>query len=253
MCALAVPPRQPLRFGHGNAKLDSAVFTFSLPAGHSCPFALDCLCRANRETGTIRDGPQTRFRCYAASMEARHPSVRRSRWFNYEALRGCRSTEEMTELILDSLSPFAGYVRVHDGGDFFSEAYFLAWLEVARQRPRTTFYAYTKTLAWWVRNREHVPNTFLLTASTGGKQDHLISEHNLRFAQVVYSEQEAKALDLSIDHDDCHAMCEGPSFALLLHGTQPKDSEAGRAVQEMRAAGTFSGYGPSRRLTLAVI
>jgi hypothetical protein len=244
---------EPLRFGHGNAKLDAAVFTFSLPAGHTCPFALDCLSRANRETGTIRDGADVRFRCYAASMEARHPSVRRSRWFNFTQLRACRSTAEMAQLILDSLSPFAGYVRVHGSGDFFSEAYFLAWLEVARRRPRTIFYAYTKALAWWVKHRTRVPNTFLLTASTGGKQDHLISKHSLRFAEVVFSEDEAKALGLSLDHDDCHAMTEGPSFALLLHGTQPKDSQAGRAVQSMRAAGTFSGYGSSRRLTLAVI
>src|SRR5690242_16179439 len=123
-----LPVRAPLRFGRGNAKLDDAIFTFSLPAGHACPFAEGCLAKARRDNGLLRDGPRTEFRCYAASMEARRPSVRRSRWFNFEALRACRSRDEMTRLILDSLSPFAGFVRVHDSGDFFSQAYFDAWL-----------------------------------------------------------------------------------------------------------------------------
>ena len=50
----------------------------------------------------------------------------------------------MTHLILESLTPFAGYVRLHDSGDFFNADYFGAWLDAVRQRPRTLFYAYTK-------------------------------------------------------------------------------------------------------------
>src|SRR4051812_24940419 len=99
--------RKPLRFGHGNAKLDKAIFTFSLPAGHTCPFARDCKSKADRKTGYINDGPEVQFRCYAASMEARHSSVRRSRWHNLEQLLACDSVVEMAELILDSLTPFA--------------------------------------------------------------------------------------------------------------------------------------------------
>ena len=56
----------------------------------------------------------------------------------------------MAAVILGSLSPCAGVVRVHDSGDFFSQEYFDAWLEVARGRPRTRFYAYTKSLPFWV-------------------------------------------------------------------------------------------------------
>ena len=65
--------RKLLRFGHGNAKLDPAVFTFSLPAGHFCPFANECRSKSNRLTGRIKDGPNTEFRCYAASSEAASP------------------------------------------------------------------------------------------------------------------------------------------------------------------------------------
>nr|WP_236809018.1 hypothetical protein [Amycolatopsis albispora] len=40
---------------------------------------------------------------------------------------------------------FAGkFVRIHDVGDFFSDAYTLAWCRVMRACPSVTFYAYTK-------------------------------------------------------------------------------------------------------------
>jgi hypothetical protein len=182
-------------------------------------------------------------------MEARHTSVRNSRWSNFNALRG-KSREEMTRLILDSLSPFCGVVRIHDSGDFFSHDYLDAWLDVARQRPRTLFYHYTKSLRFWVNRLAeigdgHTPGTvpnFVPTASRGGRDDGLIEQHSLRSAVVVFSEQEAEEKGLQIDHDDSHAMRHGEDFALLIHGSQPKGSEAGQAVQRLREQGTY-GYG----------
>jgi hypothetical protein len=203
-----------LHFGRGNAKLDPAVFTFSLVAGRTCPGARECLSRSDRERGTIRDGHHTRFRCYAASMEARHPSVRRMRWKNLELLRACRSADEMARLVLDSLSPFPGVVRVHDSGDFFSQAYFDAWLLVARERPHTHFYWYSKSVRYWVARLDDVgdghapgrlPNV-VPTASLGGRDDALAIAHRLRTARVVFSPAEAEGLGLEVDHDDTHAM-----------------------------------------------
>jgi hypothetical protein len=246
--------RWPLKFGRGNAKLlDPAIWTFSLPAGHSCPFADECLTKADRRDGWIRDGPNRRFRCYAASMEARHPTVRRSRWHNFEQLRACRSREEMARLILDSLSPFCRVLRVHDSGDFFSPDYLGAWLDVARERPDTLFYWYSKSLGHWVAHLDevgdgHSPGTVpnvVPTASWGGREDRLIAEHNLRSARVVFSLDEAHSLGLEIDHDDSHAMAHGPDFVLLLHGTQRSGSDAAEAVRTLRDAG-FGGYGPGR-------
>jgi len=234
-----------LRFGNGNAKLDSAIFTFSLPAGYSCPFAEECLSKADRHTGRIKDGPYTEFRCYAASSESRLAVVRRYRWNNLKRLLACESKEDMTALILDSLSPYAGYVRVHESGDFFSQTYFDAWLEVARQRPRTLFYAYTKALPYWVARKGDIPTNFLLTASYGGTHDHLIEQHGLRSALVVRNErtrQLAVSLGLEVDDDDSHAMSPGPSFALLLHGTQPPGSEASRFLSYLHSLGEY-GHG----------
>lgn len=252
--------REKLFFGQGNAKLDSAIFTFSLPAGHTCPYARLCLAKASRDSGELEDGPDTEVRCYAASMENRRPNVRASRWRNFDLLRKARTKERMVALILASLSPFAGYVRVHDSGDFWSQTYYDAWLEVARQRPRSTLFFYTKALPFWVRRLQEVgdghtpgevPN-FIPTASTGGRRDDLITAFGLRFAHIVKNEEEAKQLWLEVDHSDACAARHGPDFALVVHGPQPAGSEMMRAVTENRKRGWF-GYGKtSRRVPLAL-
>jgi hypothetical protein len=193
------------------------------------------------------------IRCYAATMEARHTTVRNARWQNWRALRGARTPREMTRLILDSLAERVGTLRVHDSGDFYSQDYFDAWVEVARSRSRTLFYAYTKSLPYWVRRLREVGDgrrpgrvrNLVLTASRGGRHDALIARHNLRSARVVFSEAEAEALELEIDHDDGHARQHGGDFALLIHGSQAAGSEASKALSELRKQG-WTGYGPKR-------
>jgi Gene product 88 len=229
-----------LKFGNGNNKFGKRT-TFSLSAGWSCPGAKDCLARVNMETGKLTDGKHTEFRCFAASMEARMPSVRVSRERNFRLLKSCKNSEEMASLILSSL-PETPLVRVHVSGDFFNSAYFKAWMQVAAQRPQTVFYAYTKSLKTWVENRHLVPSNFRLTASKGGLWDHLISEHSLKYAEVVFSIEQAERLGLAIDHDDSLAFASDRSFALLLHGTQPKGSIAAKALSALKAQG-FTGYG----------
>ena len=76
-----------LSFGLGNAKLSKAIATFSLPAGHSCPFADECLSKAARITGLLADGDNCRFRCFAAANECTYPSVRAARWKNLDLLK----------------------------------------------------------------------------------------------------------------------------------------------------------------------
>jgi hypothetical protein len=251
-------PAARLKFGRGNAKLASDVRTFSLPAGWSCPSALACLAKAERQGGGVSDGGDASFRCFAASEEARYPSVRRARWWNLDALPRAGTREGMAALILDSLPGGDALVRVHPSGDFFSQDYFDAWCDVARARPGTTFYAYTKSLPYWVARIGSVPPNLVLTASVGGRHDALIAARGLRSATVVFSDHEAAALGLELDHDDSHAMTPGPSFALLIHGVQPKGTAAARALRALRAQGDY-GYGKAadarraRRVPLAVL
>ena len=83
---------------------------------------------------------------------------------------------------------------------------------------------------------ENFPSNLKITASRGGVQDNWIDEHNLPEAVVVYSEAQAKELDLPVDSDDSYAANPDykGSFALMVHGTQPKGSEASKAWQAIK-------------------
>lgn len=228
-----------------NAKLKN-IISFSLASGWSCPFADKCLSKADPNTGKITDGRNTEFRCFSASQEALRTHVRNSRFGNFEALRKLRTVEEITTMINSALPKITRtgrgkVVRLHVAGDFFSQNYFDAWLKVAKANPDRIFYAYTKSIQYWVNRLGQIPSNFKLNASKGGRQDHLIDIYNLKFAEVVFSEKEANAKGLEIDHDDSHAYKYDYSFALLLHGTQPKGSAASKARSELAKEG-WTGY-----------
>lgn len=239
-----------LKFTKGNAKLDKSIYILSLPAGFSCKGALKCLSTANRKTGKIKDGKHTEFRCYAASQEAMYPSVRESRWKNFDLLKKAKTKKDIEKLILESLPKDAKIVRLHSSGDFYSQDYFDAWLSVAKQKPDVIFYAYTKSLNYWEKMINEIPSNFKLTASEGGKNDNLITKLGFKFATVVFSEDEAKKLKLEIDHDDTHAYNGDKSFALLLHGVQKANSEASKALSLLKKNG-MGGY--SRKISLKTI
>jgi hypothetical protein len=232
---------QLLKFQQGNAKLGKNIYTFSLPAGHSCPFANDCLSKADKLTGKLTDGPNTQFRCFAASAEAVYPNVRIARWHNFDLLKKLNSNEA-ADLILNSLPKKANIVRIHVSGDFFNESYFLAWLQVAKLRPNVLFYAYTKSLIYWVNYIKEIPSNLVLNASEGGKLDAQILEHGLKFAKVVYSPKQAQELGLLIDHTDEAAYKTKESFALLIHGQQPKGSKASQSIKELKARNIQYSY-----------
>jgi hypothetical protein len=233
-----------LKFGLGNAKLGKRIHTFTLPSGYTCPGASACLTRADKVTGKITDGKAQTFRCFAASMEARLTPLRAKGWNNLELLKG-QNESQMTDLIQASLPAGVTVIRIHVGGDFFSEAYFRAWINVACNNPDVKFYAYTKSLPFWIAalERNLIPENFRLTASEGGKWDHLIAQHSLKTSKVVFSIEEAAALGLDIDHDDSHAYNGTESFALLIHGTQAAGSRASSSVRSLNGIGSYGRSG----------
>ena len=217
------------------------VYSVSLPSGHSCPFARDCLSKAHRITGKITDGKHTEFRCFAASDEARSPNARTQRWHNFDVLRKL-DFEEMVDVIYESVPADADIIRVHVGGDFFNERYFRAWMHVASLIPSTLFYAYTKSIPYWVANLDAVPENFILTGSRGGRADALLDEYSLKVAEVVFSLEEAEEKGLEIDHDESHAIVGSKSYALLIHGTQPKGTKANQSMRDNKAKGVEFSY-----------
>ena len=184
----------------------------------------------SRGKASIKDGPSCKFRCFSASQEALLPVVRNSRRHNMESLKGL-TTPQMVDAILSSLPKKAKIVRLHVAGDFYSLAYLHAWLEVARRRPNIGFYAYTKSLHFVQKilplcsnarlSRGQLTPNFKVTASRGGKYDHLIEVLNIREAKVIFDPSET---NLEIDDNDSHAATLGGSFALMIHGVQPAGS-----------------------------
>ena len=227
----------------GNAKLASHIHTFSLPAGFSCPGAHLCLSKADPTSGKITDGPAQEFRCYAASQECAYPSARKARWHNYNLLVNAATKDNMVKLILGSLPDNLKVLRLHVSGDFFSQAYFDAWAQVAVINHKVTFYAYTKSLNYWTTSLTSIPDNMPLVASRGGKFDHLIDRFSLKEAVVVFSPEEAQEKGLEIDHDDSHAYDKNKSsFALLLHGQQRSGSKAAEAIKELKSNNVDFSY-----------
>jgi hypothetical protein len=228
------------------------VYSFDLLSGFSCPFANECFSKAVVGADgkkSIQDGKNTLFRCFSASQEVLFTNVYNLRKANFDALRG-KTAGEMIKLLAESLPKNAGVIRIHVAGDFFNQEYFDAWLSVALCKPDTLFYAYTKSLPYWVARMDQIPANFVLTASRGGRRDALIEKHTLRSVKVVFSEAEASAAGLEIDHTDEHAANPETrlnDFALLIHGTQPKGSTAADAIKVLKKNGVQFAYSRNKK------
>jgi hypothetical protein len=235
---------EKLKFGFGNSKLAMGIATFSIPAGHSCPFARECLTKSDRTTGKLSHGKHIRFRCFSATQENTYKNVREARWKNFDLLNKNKDIENLANLIQYSLPLNINMVRVHVSGDFYSESYFLAWVNVALNNPGIIFYGYTKAVPFIVKCKSIIPRNFRFVCSLGGTHDHLIKTNHLKSAEVVFSPEEAKTKKLELDHDDSHAINGKKSFAILIHGTQPPGTPASKAWTALRKRG-IGGYGDS--------
>jgi hypothetical protein len=240
-----------LHFSKGNAKLSKGTLVFSLPAGKTCPGALHCKSFAAVDINgkrSIVDGPETIFRCFAASSEVQYDQVFNNRADNMQQIVNAIQDGTVVDLIHNSIqihrTKSIKLVRIHESGDFFSGVYLDAWIQVAQRNPDLKFYAYTKTLPLFLYLK--LPENFFITASKGGKYDHFIDQFE-RHSVVVADEQEAESLGLEIDHDDSHCFGDKP-FALLVHGTQPKGSALGAAIRQRRAKGLHAGYNAKNKV-----
>lgn len=210
------------------------IYSFDLLAGHTCPYAHDC--KSSVVDGRIVDGPDTDFRCYAASLEVIFKNVYTKHSNNTNLVRN-KTKEELVGLIKANLPKDAGIVRIHSSGDFFSQVYFDAWVEIAQTNTDILFYAYTKALPFWVKRREEIPSNLILTASYGGRKDSMIAEYDLRSVKVVESVYQAKKMGLPVDSNDSHASrpsIRGQNFALVIHGMQPAGTKWAKIIERKK-------------------
>ncbi len=221
-----------LKFSKHNSKLHKVaeelnlgkrdIVGFDLPAGWTCPSAMDCKSKASRYTGKITDGKDCKFRCYAVSAESAFTNARRMRWYNLDLLRAARTEYQMTRLILASL-PDTKMVRIHTSGDFFNKKYFDAWIRVAFIKKKILFYGYTKQ-AHYLENStllpdNVLPDNFRFVVSHGGKNSHKALNH--RRAYVLFGKNACIPVYTDIK-SELHILENWKgSFGLLVHGTQP--------------------------------
>ena len=225
------------------------VYTISLLSGFTCPSADECKTFAiKKKTGgrEVLDGKGAKFRCFSAIQEARLTGMYNQRKYNMDLMisrwvkdRYEENVIEMTDLIKNSIPRPADIIRVHVGGDFFKKEYMEAWFHTAKMNKDIQFYAYTKSVRW-MQELEHLrPKNFSMNASRGGKHDAVIDEFGMKSAEVVFHPSET---DLPIDHNERHAIENRGSFALLLHGTQKKQSNASKALSRMNKEGIEYSY-----------
>ena len=142
--------------------------------------------------------------CYARSGTYNFSNVKKAHTRNLESIvddpQGWKN--QLTNELKAKRYQGGKSVRIHDSGDFFTEQYFLLWLDIAKENPHVFFYAYTKEVA--MVKKHQLPDNFVIIFSMGGTQDHLVDKEKDRHADVFpsiealeeagYSDQEASDL-----------------------------------------------------------
>ena len=231
------------------------VYSLDLLSGWSCPFAKECLSKVYSlgDSLKLHDGKDTKFRCFSASQEVIYSNVYKLRKRNFDnishAIQCGIGRLDLAKIIEYHMPKNLGILRMHVAGDFFNQTYFDAIALLARRNQDRLVYAYTKSINFWVNRMGQLTDNFVLTASNGGKLDNAINEYKLRKSVVVFDEESAKNRGLDIDHDDSHAACpskRNEDFALMLHGVQPKNSEASKALYKLRKNKVEHSYNRSK-------
>ena len=119
-------PAQTVRnlLQQGNTKLGEGIYTFSLSAVTTCPGS----------------SPACRRECYA--LRGRFIFLRRA----YRSYLAASHEEGLAARMIAGIRRrWAGCVRIHVSGDFYSAEYVRKWAAVARACPATRFFAYTRS------------------------------------------------------------------------------------------------------------
>lgn len=107
-------------------KLGPKIHGFHIPAELTCPGATE-VCLST---------------CFGLLGHFRMPNVAEASARNK---RRTESAEFVTDMVSEIMRKMADVVRTHVVGDFYDAPYVRKWIAVAEQRPRTQFFAYTRS------------------------------------------------------------------------------------------------------------
>lgn len=109
---------------YGNKKLGDNLAIFSISAGKNGSCRQDC------------------ENCFALKIEKLRPAVALSRRRNFILAQSKEFADLMIREIKQSRCVF-DTMRVHEGGEFFSQAYIGAWVKIVESFKKILFFAYT--------------------------------------------------------------------------------------------------------------
>jgi len=184
------------------------TFNFGIPAYSSTTGLKTC-----PNAGACAKG------CYALAGAYRFSNVARA--FE-ERLQATQAPSFETDMIQAIKKAKAERVRIHDSGDFYSEAYLNRWYRIMRALPNVQFYAYTKMVNMLKAYEDVQPRNFTVVFSFGGTEDKLIDIERDRHSLVFDSIEQLKAcgyVDTS-ETDDAAADKSIRRIGLVYHGTK---------------------------------
>jgi len=180
------------------------IFNFSIPAyktksGKStCPFAGGC-----------------QAYCYAQKGNyIRFPAVQELMEKKYEISKQDNFNSLMNEEIQKKKPT---HVRIHDSGDFYSPLYLQKWVDIANDNKEVIFYAYTKSIKFFVEGLT-VPKNLKIIFSEGSKTDDLIDVKKHRHARIFKTSKELTAAGyIDASSNDLQAITENKKVGLIFH------------------------------------
>ena len=185
-------------------KNNSKIFNFSIPAyktrsGKStCPFAGGCqkYCYAQK-------GNYTRFPIVQELMEQKYKISK---------------TAEFIPLINEEIQKKkATHIRIHDSGDFYSPLYLQKWIDIAVQNTNVIFYAYTKSIKFFIDGLK-LPKNLKIIFSEGSKRDDLINVNKHRHARIFKTSNELTAAGyIDASSNDLQAITTNKKVGLIFH------------------------------------
>ncbi len=187
------------------------VWTFSIPAGHTCPFKGACVRFCYASTGNYTC-PEPRA-CYARNL-----AFSQNPHFASFMLAEVREAAR-----LDAKRGLNTVIRLHDTGDFYSRKYLADWIEIAhncRDLLNVSFYAYSKSVPWVQEVQDLFPRNFEVILSECGTHDHLLPKAHARVVPVGYVPTEGEFLGGKDDLANLRAIRRGETLCLEAHGAR---------------------------------
>ena len=185
-------------------KNNAKIFNFSIPAYKTksgkvtCPFADACVkyCYAQK-------GNYTR---YPIVQEVQEKKYEISKQNNFNSLMNAEIKKKK-----------ATHIRIHDSGDFYSVKYLSKWIQIAEHNKEVIFYAYTKSIKFFVDGLL-VPDNMKIIFSEGSKHDELINIKEHRHARIFKNIDLLNASGyIDASSNDLKAITENKKVGLIFH------------------------------------